>query len=259
MKKRVSWWCRLIYEIIRIRGSKEFYSKNGEDFWDAVMRKRPKRGSRPGRIHRALFWLLGWKFTEGVVAGFPVFTLKSRLAQKMTRKLEFSEKSETLRTSRSDSGSRLNSGLEMVDKSENAEEMRTILYLHGGGYVDEMLWLHWEFLWRLLWKTGAEVVVPQYPLAPEFHCMDAMVMIREVYRNLLERVPAENVILMGDSAGGGLTLTCAMDFRNEGLPQPRHLVMISPGLEVSAADIETDMEARELEMRDPMLSYGSFS
>ncbi len=223
MKKRASWRHWLVYGIIRLRKSKEFYSQSGDAFWNAVMRKRPKRGSRPGIIHRAWFRALGWKFTEDAVAGFPVFTLKTRRAQRNTRKT------------------------------------RTILYLHGGGYVDEMTWFHWEFLWRILWRTGAQAVVIQYPLAPEYHCMDATAMIRETYRKLLETVPAEEIIVMGDSAGGGLTLTCAMDFRNEGLSQPRHLVMISPGLEVSGADLETDAEARALEACDPMLSFGSFN
>lgn len=212
----------MVQGIIYLRRSKEFYAQSGDAFWKAVMRKRPKRGSRPGILHRAWFRLLGWKFTEETIVGFPVFTLKSRFAQK------------------------------------NAGKTQTILYLHGGGYVDEMLWIHWEFLWRILWRTGAQVVVPQYPLAPEYHCMDATVMIRETYRKLLETVSAEEIIVIGDSAGGGLTLTCAMDFRNEGLPQPRHLVMISPGLEVSAADLEADTEARALEERDPMLSFGGF-
>ena len=57
----------------------------------------------------------------------------------------------------------------------------------------------------------------------------------KVYRKLLERFDASQLVFMGDSAGGGLALGLAGKIRDEDLPIPAQLVLISPWL-----DIESD-------------------
>ena len=42
-----------------------------------------------------------------------------------------------------------------------------ILYLHGGAYMGNILRLHWDLINQLVRKTGARIVIPDYPLAPE--------------------------------------------------------------------------------------------
>lgn len=205
---------------------KQFYSQSGDAFWRAVRRRRPRHGSLPCRPRRLLMKLLGWKFETQLIDGMPVFVLTPRIWRKGVR-----------------AGTR---------------SPRTVLYLHGGGNVMEAVSTHWNFLSELIWRTGARIVVPQYPLAPDFACFDALRMILAVYEKLLESTPAEEILLMGDSAGGSLTLSCGMLFRELGLPQPRRLIMISPSLQISPPDPE-DEEAKECDQRDVMLSCGSFA
>ncbi|MET7731881.1 alpha/beta hydrolase fold domain-containing protein [Streptomyces sp. NPDC005402] len=72
----------------------------------------------------------------------------------------------------------------------------------------------------------------------------------EVYRQLLERLPASSVTLAGDSAGAGLALGVAQELRAAGLPQPRRIVLISPWLDLTLSQPAVQDVARH----DPWLS-----
>ena len=57
-----------------------------------------------------------------------------------------------------------------------------------------------------------------------------------LYRELLKGIPAHRILIMGDSAGGGFTLALAQQIRNDSLDLPRHLVLISPWVDVMGGD-----------------------
>lgn len=103
-----------------------------------------------------------------------------------------------------------------------------IVYLHGGAYVDEMLSEHWEIVLNLVRFTGATVTVPCYPLGPEHTHEVGNTFVERVYRSLLEHLPAERIVLMGDSAGGGMCLVQAMRYRDQGLDPPARLIVFAP-------------------------------
>ncbi len=103
-----------------------------------------------------------------------------------------------------------------------------IMYLHGGSYVDELLREHWEVVLNLVRVTGATVTVPCYPLAPEHTHGVGNAYVEARYRELLQLVPSGRVVLMGDSAGGGMCLVQAMRYRDAGLPLPSRLVVFAP-------------------------------
>jgi len=111
-----------------------------------------------------------------------------------------------------------------------------LLYLHGGAFVFELGCYHWSLIGELAERLGAAVTVPVYPLAPEhdFHAMFGMAM--EVYRSLIEEVPASDVVFIGDSAGGNMAVVTNMLAAEEGLPSPAAHVLISPGLDMSLAN-----------------------
>jgi len=126
----------------------------------------------------------------------------------------------------------------------------TVLFLHGGAYVVNATHPHWRFLARLVEKTGCRVAAPDYPLAPGQCYADAYHMLRSLYRTLLEREPRPKIVLMGDSAGGGLALGLALLIRDEGLPPPETIVMLSPWLDVTMSNPRIATIDRE----DPMLN-----
>jgi monoterpene epsilon-lactone hydrolase len=124
-----------------------------------------------------------------------------------------------------------------------------IIYLHGGAYVNEMSKPHWDIIKSLIEATGATVSVPIYPLAPEFNHRAAYPFLIEVYRRILTQTEPANIVLAGDSAGGGLALGMVIEFRTLGLPQPSRIVLFSPWLDLTLAD----RAALDVEPRDVML------
>jgi acetyl esterase/lipase len=126
---------------------------------------------------------------------------------------------------------------------------KRILYLHGGAYVFEITPYHWGLIAELAERLGATLTVPIYPIAPEhdFHAMFGMV--HAVYEDVLGETPAEDVVFVGDSAGGNMAVVLTMMAAEAGLPAPSRHVLISPGLDMSLANPLT----REAERHDPWL------
>lgn len=111
-----------------------------------------------------------------------------------------------------------------------------VIYFHGGAYTSPITRIHWRFLARMVEATGLTVTVPLYPLTPEHTCAETLAFALSVYRVELEAGSGPPVALMGDSAGGGLALSLAMQVRDAGLPRPGGLVLISPWLDVATDD-----------------------
>lgn len=111
---------------------------------------------------------------------------------------------------------------------------RRLLYFHGGGYVLGRPQLYASLGRRLAALTGATVLMPDYRLAPEHPFPAAVDDALAAYRELLDAgVPANQIILAGDSAGGGLSLACALAARDAGLPQPAAIMAFSPWVDLS--------------------------
>lgn len=125
-----------------------------------------------------------------------------------------------------------------------------LLYLHGGAYVFDLQGVQWKLVSSLISRTGAEVVAPIYPLAPEHSWREALAMVQKVYLDLVAENGANNIVIFGDSAGGGLVLSLAHALRDAALPAPAALVLFSPWLDVSVSGPDQP----ELARRDPALT-----
>lgn len=125
-----------------------------------------------------------------------------------------------------------------------------LLYLHGGAYVLDLQAIQWNLIVGLLDRIDAKVIAPIYPLGPEASWDITTSAIREHFLGLVDQFGAENIVVCGDSAGGGLALLLAQAMRDDGLPQPKALVLFSPSLDLSGSG--PDQPA--LERRDPALS-----
>lgn len=132
----------------------------------------------------------------------------------------------------------------------NAPEL-TILYLHGGGFVAGRPRTYHNLTSRLALALQAEVYLPRYPLAPEWPFPAAHEHVVGAYRHLLSmgRNP-RRIVIAGDSAGGGLTLSLLLAARDLGLPQPRCAVAMSPGANAQPSDAELNARCKG----DAMLS-----
>lgn len=126
---------------------------------------------------------------------------------------------------------------------------RHILYFHGGAYVKSFSRPHWDFLALLVNKTHCTITAPDYPLAPANTYKDTFAMVGKLYRDLIEKVDPGELILMGDSSGGGLALALAQLMKNEKLPQPGQIILLSPWLDLSL----TNPEIKDIDPSDLFL------
>ena len=120
----------------------------------------------------------------------------------------------------------------------------TILYIHGGAYVNEINWQHYLYCMLMSRKLGAYVLAPVYPLAPLHNVDETFVLITELYKKLISK---GNITLMGDSAGGGFVLSFAQYLKTVGLPQPSKMIAFSPWVDISMSNLPYDSE------NDPIL------
>jgi acetyl esterase/lipase len=108
-----------------------------------------------------------------------------------------------------------------------------ILYFHGGAYMGNILREHWSLIEKLISKTSAAIVVPDYPLAPEASCKEAYVFSEDLFTGLITAYPDKRIVFMGDSAGGGLALGFTQKLRDENKKQPDQVIIFSPWLDVT--------------------------
>ena len=117
---------------------------------------------------------------------------------------------------------------------------KKVLYFHGGAYVAEVTSQHWDFVEKIVNDTGATVILPDYPLTPKYNYKDVFNMVEPLYKEIINQVNPTELILMGDSAGGGLGLALEEKVAEENLPMPERTVLISPWLDVRLTNPKID-------------------
>ncbi len=133
---------------------------------------------------------------------------------------------------------------------------RLIVHFHSGGYVMGSAHAYREFAGRLSKATGAPVLLPDYRLAPEHPYPAAVDDAMAVYRALIvDRKPA-NIILSGDSAGGGLCMATLLAIRDQGLPNPAGGIGISPLLDLAGEGDSANIPSDPLINRDLIVNMG---
>ena len=87
---------------------------------------------------------------------------------------------------------------------------------------------HWEFIENLVDDTGATVILPDYPLTPKYNYKDVFNMVVPLYKEIQQKVDVSNeLIIMGDSAGGGLSLALLEKISQEDIKMPKKTILIS--------------------------------
>ena len=131
----------------------------------------------------------------------------------------------------------------------------TVIALHGGAYVAEASLFHWEMYADMARKTGATVIVPDYPLIGEPGGTAELVVPQtaELISQVIATRGAENTYVLGDSAGGGLALAAVqlLVASGAGAPTPRRMVLLAPWLDATVSD------PASATVFDPLLNVGS--
>lgn len=135
-----------------------------------------------------------------------------------------------------------------------------VLYLHGGAFVLGSIKAHREILSRLASATRAKVLAIDYRLAPEHSFPAALKDALFAYHWLLhEGWDSSRIVIAGDSAGGGLTLSTIAALSAAGDPLPACAVCLSPwvDLTLSSKSILGKAKADPLLSEDILLPYAN--
>ncbi|MBP2622727.1 alpha/beta hydrolase [Streptococcus oricebi] len=135
---------------------------------------------------------------------------------------------------------------------QQTSDQKVLLYLHGGAYVSQPLSFHYQMLRQIVSLTNVKVVLPIYPKAPKYNYRDTYPKLVELYQLLLTAVDSPSLItIAGDSAGGGLVFGLAHLLVEKDLKQPRHLIGISPWLDIEMKN----PEIKDYQALDPIVDF----
>lgn len=129
----------------------------------------------------------------------------------------------------------------------NTAATGSVLYVHGGGWVNEIARQHWQLAAQIAAEAMTTVTVPIYPLVPFGNAREV---VDGISAAVLEATRAHGpTVLAGDSAGGQIVLSSLLRLRDvHGLTLPRSIA-ISPALDLSM----TNPDIQVVQPRDPWL------
>ena len=135
----------------------------------------------------------------------------------------------------------------------NTKVGRCVLFLHGGSYVyGSARTTHAEFIARIAFETGIEVVGIDFRLAPEHRYPSQLDDAVTAFDSLVSNgVPAQNIMIVGDSSGGNLAVALQLALRGRGGPQAVAVALSSPW-------VNLEMPAASFTENDPF-DYGTRS
>jgi len=118
----------------------------------------------------------------------------------------------------------------------NAVPDKLLFYVHGGGYVSGSCNDHRSIVSKVSKATQLKTLLFEYGLAPENPFPAALNDTITIYREVLKKgYRPENIIMMGESAGGGLCLASLLAIRDRKIPLPKAGVVISPWTDLSCS------------------------
>lgn len=137
--------------------------------------------------------------------------------------------------------------------ADGVPTVATLLYLHGGGYFACTPQTH-RAVTSSFALAGFRTFAPDYRLAPEHPFPAGLDDAVAAYRGLLEHHSPRQLVVAGDSAGGGLSVALLLSLRDCGIPLPAAAVLFSPFVDLAV----TGDSARTNSARCAMFSSDSF-
>lgn len=121
---------------------------------------------------------------------------------------------------------------------ENAPAEKLILYVHGGGYVSGSCSDHRGFVSAFAKNCGFTTLIFDYRLAPEYPFPAALEDAVTIYQWVISNgFKSENVLIAGESAGGGLCLATLLGLKERSISLPVAAVAISPWTDLTCSSL----------------------
>lgn len=142
-----------------------------------------------------------------------------------------------------------------IENKIDVNRSATIVYLHGGAYIGGITRRHLNVLYKFLNDTKMKIVLPDYPLAPKYTFKEVFDFLEKIYEEYRHE---ENIIFMGDSAGGALALALAQKLGEENKKQPRKMILISPWLDITLKNEKIpDLEKNDKVLNRKVLKFAA--
>jgi len=127
-----------------------------------------------------------------------------------------------------------------------SEEGAVILYLHGGGYIMGSPAGYRDFVAGICRAGRTRALSVDYRLAPEHPFPAAIDDAVKAYRWVLaKQVAPSRIVIAGDSAGGGLTLSTLLALKARGIALPAAAVCLSPSTDLARTGASIQTRAAE--------------
>lgn len=127
--------------------------------------------------------------------------------------------------------------MKMLSPKEDVDDSKVILQLHGGGYTGAVRNAYYTFAGLYIELSGGyRVLTPDYRVAPENPFPAALEDAFEAYKWLQNQgYFADQIILAGDSAGGGLAMALCMLLKDKKMQLPCGIIAMSPWTDLTAS------------------------
>ena len=115
---------------------------------------------------------------------------------------------------------------------QNSEAKRTIVYFHGGSFMWQPLFVHYDFCRILAREFDAEVIMPIYPKAPTYGYADVMDWLYGLFT--VKNIKAD--VFVGDSAGASIAISFAQVLADRAFFSPQDIIALSPCIDLSLSN-----------------------
>jgi len=130
-------------------------------------------------------------------------------------------------------------GFNLVTYQPENDCGKHLVFLHGGGYILEANPYHWKLVEKLARLYQLNVTIIDYPKAPEHNFRTTHQVLLKAYQEISKKFPGQEIILLGDSAGGGLALSLLQILRGSKItPSPKKTILISPWVDLEMKNPE---------------------
>jgi monoterpene epsilon-lactone hydrolase len=133
--------------------------------------------------------------------------------------------------------------------ADSVPTIATLLYLHGGGYF-ACTPQTYRAVTASFALAGFKTFAPDYRLAPEHPFPAGLDDAIAAYRGLLQNNAPRQIVIAGDSAGGGLSMALLLSLRERGIPLPAAAVLFSPFVDLAATGESARLNSARCAMFD---------
>lgn len=126
-------------------------------------------------------------------------------------------------------------GMQVFSFNEEVFTDTIILYVPGGGYLNNPLKYHWKIINKLSQETSTPIVMPIYLKVPNYTCKEAYEAMIDLYLDIASRENVKRIVLIGDSSGGAMSLVLAQIIRDlyPDVLQADDIILLAPWMDVS--------------------------